>query len=85
MLIEEKKLIDEILNNRSESDESIDQQTSIMVRKYLHLKNYLKKSESKFIDLEKLNLKSIQQIYALLSREQKLNLIRIYLFLFFWV
>jgi hypothetical protein len=81
MLEEEKKIIDEILNtNQSENDDSADHQTqqSILVRKYLHMKNYLKKSESKFIDLEKQNLKSIQQIYALLSREQKLNLIRNY-------
>jgi hypothetical protein len=84
MLDEEKKLIDEILNNQSENNDlSVDQQatkssSSVMVRKYLLMRNYLKKSENKFIDLERQNLKSIQQIYALLSREQKLNLIRNY-------
>jgi hypothetical protein len=80
MLAEEKKLVDEILSNTESESESqnadVTNQPNAFAKKYLVLKNYIKKTEQKFIDLETQNLKSIQQVYGLLNREQKLNLIR---------
>lgn len=45
-------------------------------KKYIQLKKYLKKNETKFVDLEQANLKAIAQIYSILTTEQKMRLIR---------
>ena len=70
------KSVDEELaaTTRSEAAESLND--DVYFKRYVNLKKYIKKSEIKFIELEQKHLKSITQIYNLLSSEQKLRLIR---------
>ena len=65
------KSVDEELEKAEE-----DSNESVYFRRYVNLKKYIKKSESKFVELEQKHLKSITQIYNLLTSEQKLRLIR---------
>lgn len=67
---DEKKAIEEL---QSYPDAESD---SGYVKKYALLKQYLKKSEEKFVQLEQTNLKAIKQLYSLLTGEQKLRLLR---------
>lgn len=85
MLDEEKKLIDEALTN--EEDEIDDKKddlmnTNIYFKKFIQLKKYLRRSEARFIELERSNLTAIKQVYTMLSGEQKLRLIRKYNYVF---
>ena len=45
-------------------------------KKYIQLKKYLKRTETKFVDYEQTNLKAIRQVYSMLTSEQKMRLIR---------
>jgi len=75
ILNEESKIIDECLKHPSESDlQSL--KDNVYFNKYVKLKKYLKNSENKFIELEQKNIKAIKQIYSLLNKEQKFQLIR---------
>ena len=85
MLDEEYKIISECLSDPVESDlEQLSKQLKTVdnlepndyFKKYIQLKKYLKKTESKFGHLEQSNLKAIRQVYSLLSNEQKMRLIR---------
>lgn len=75
ILNEESKIIDECLKQSSDSDLQ-NLTDSVYFNKYVKLKKYLKSSENKFIELEQKNLKAIKQIYSLLNKEQKFQLIR---------
>ena len=85
MLDEEYKIISECLSVPVESDleqlskklKTVDNlESTDYFKKYIQLKKYLKKTESKFVHLEQSNLKAIRQVYSLLSNEQKMRLIR---------
>ena len=49
---------------------------NIYFKKFIQLKKYLRRNESKFLEIERANLKAIKQIYSLLNSEQKIRLIR---------
>ena len=83
--IEEKKIAEELIAERKANEEEkvaeqnesfVDERSNVYFRKFIQLKRYLKQSEEKFVNLEQENLKSIKQVYALLTGEQKLRLIR---------
>ena len=50
-------------------------------KKYIQLKKYLKRTETKFVDYEQTNLKAIRQVYSMLTSEQKMRLIRKFYFI----
>lgn len=80
VLDEEKKLIDEALTKEDEDEIDDDlMNTNIYFKKFIQLKKYVKRSEARFIELERSNLTAIKQVYTMLNGEQKLRLIRKYI------
>ena len=88
LLEEEQMLISECLSNSIEAEQQKFNQMKIddlaandYFKKYIQLKKYLKKTETKFIDMEQANLKAIRQVYSMLTNEQKMRIIRKFIFI----
>lgn len=87
---EEKKLIEEALGLGGSGEEEVVDETAaaaidkqlfennIYFKKFIQLKRYVRRSEARFVELERANLRAIKQVYSLLNAQQKLQLIRNY-------
>ena len=79
LLEEEQRLINECISTPIETEDYI-KPTDIAQKdyfnKYIQLKKYLYKNETKFVELEQAHLKAVRQVYSLLNTDQKMKLIR---------
>jgi hypothetical protein len=76
---EERNLVEELLKNNLGENENEDQENvkkNVYFKRFVQLKKYLKTNETKFIQLEQAHLKSIKNVYSVLTAEQKLRLLR---------
>ena len=85
-LAEENRIVNECLSKSNEQsatttkDEDEDEEDAacekhVILSKYIQLKRYLQRNEGRFVQLEQANLRAIRQLYTMLTREQKFNLI----------
>lgn len=82
LLEEEQNIISECLSNSIEAEQQKFNEMKIQdlaandyFKKYIQLKKYLKKTETKFVDMEQANLKAIRQVYSMLNNDQKMRII----------
>lgn len=92
MLEEEQNIISECLSNSIEAEQQKFNEMKIQdlaandyFKKYIQLKKYLKKTETKFVDMEQANLKAIRQVYSMLNNDQKMRIIRKFLISIFFL
>ncbi len=92
MLEEEQNIISECLSNSIEMEQQKFNEMKIQdlaandyFKKYIQLKKYLKKTETKFVDMEQANLKAIRQVYSMLNNDQKMRIIRKFLISIFFL
>lgn len=79
LLEEEQRIINECIAAPLEAENSIkptDNAQKDYFNKYIQLKKYLYKNETKFVELEQAHLKAVRQVYSLLNTDQKMKLIR---------
>jgi len=92
LLEEEQNIISECLSNSIEMEQQKFNEMKIQdlaandyFKKYIQLKKYLKKTETKFVDMEQANLKAIRQVYSMLNNDQKMRIIRKFLISIFFL
>jgi hypothetical protein len=92
LLEEEQNIISECLSNSIEAEQQKFNEMKIQdlaandyFKKYIQLKKYLKKTETKFVDMEQANLKAIRQVYSMLNNDQKMRIIRKFLISIFFL